>query len=194
MSKNWRKHLNKAEKKGLVVIEGTNDCLFENVYRLYGELLSRKRFEPGIKIEEYRKLQNILPNSFKMHIMVCEYEKRPIAGLVGSSIGDAGIELIAATGDDGLELGGGYLLRWKMLEYLKNSGCQYYNLNGINPERNPGGYQFKSGLCAKNGLDVKFLGTFEAYKSSLSYFAVGMGETLHKSYNKANRFLKKYLT
>jgi lipid II:glycine glycyltransferase (peptidoglycan interpeptide bridge formation enzyme) len=190
MSKNWRKHLNKAEKRGLAIIEGTDDCLFDNVHRLYGELLSRKRFEPGIKIEEYRKLQNILPNSFKMHIMVCEHEKRPIAGLVGSSIGDAGIELIAATGDDGLELGGSYLLRWKMLEYLKNSGCQYYNLNGINPERNPGGYQFKSGLCAKNGLDVKFLGTFEAYKGSLSHFAVGMGEMLRKSYNKINRFLR----
>jgi lipid II:glycine glycyltransferase (peptidoglycan interpeptide bridge formation enzyme) len=190
MSKNWRKHLNKAERRGMMVVEGANDCLFENVYKLYGELLSRKRFEPGIKIEEYRKLQNILPDSFKMHIMVCEYEKRPIAGLVGSSIGDVGIELIAATGDDGLEFGGSYLLRWKMLEYLKNSGCQFYNLNGVNPERNPGGYQFKSGLCAKNGLDVKFLGTFEAYKSPLDYLAVGMGETLRKSYHKANRFIK----
>lgn len=192
MSKNWRKHLNKAEKKGLMVIEGTNDSLFDSVYRLYGELLLRKRFEPSINIDEYRKLQEILPDYFKMHIIVCESEGRPIAGLVGSSIGDTGIELIAATGDAGLEFGGSYLLRWKMIEYLKSSGCHYYNLNGISPERNPGGYQFKSGLCGKNGLDVHFLGTFEACKSSLSYLAVGMGETLRKSYQKINRFLKNH--
>jgi lipid II:glycine glycyltransferase (peptidoglycan interpeptide bridge formation enzyme) len=189
MSKNWRKHLNKAERRGLAVVEGTDERLFECVYRLYRELLSRKRFEPGINIDEYRRAQEILPDSFKMRIMVCEYEKRPIAGLVGSSIGDNGIELIAATGDDGLELGGSYLLRWKMLEYLKNSGCQFYNLNGINPERNPGGYQFKSGLCAKNGSDVKFLGIFEAYKSPLSYLAARVGETLRNSYNKIPRCL-----
>jgi len=192
MSKNWRKHLNKAEKKGLMVIEGDNNNLFDNVYWLYGELLLRKSFEPGINIDEYRNMQRILPDYFKMHIMVCESEGQPIAGLVGSSIGDTGIELIAATGDAGLEFGGSYLLRWKMLEYLKNSGCHYYNLNGINPERNPGGYQFKSGLCGKNGLDVKFLGTFEACKSSLSYLAVGMGEKLSKIYKKVNGFLKNY--
>lgn len=189
MSKNWRKHLNKAEKSGLDVIEGTDDCLFEKAYNLYEQLLLRKKFEPGIKIEEYRNLQNFLPEPFKMHIMVCEFERRPIACLVGSSIGEAGIELIAATGDDGLELGGSYLLRWKMLAYFKNLGCLYYNLNGINPDRNPGGYQFKSGLCAKNGLDVRFLGTFEACNNSLSYWAVGAGERLRKSYNKVKRLV-----
>ena len=114
----------------------------------------------------------------------CQSNGKPIAGLVGSAIGDVGIELIAATGNDGLELGGSYLLRWKMVEYLKRCGCHFYDLNGINPERNPGGYQFKSGLCEKNGLDLHYLGTFEAFKNPLSRLAVSLGENLRTGYRK----------
>ena len=191
MSKNWRKHLNKAEKRGLVIVEGRDHGLFESVVRLYREMLLRKGFEPPINIDEYSILQESLPDYLKMQIMVCQSEGQPVAGLVGSAIGDVGIELIAATGNDSLELGASYLLRWKMVEYLKQCGCHFYNLNGINPERNPGGYQFKSGLSGKNGLDVKFLGIFKACKSPLSHLAVRLGETAREGYRKVNEILKK---
>jgi lipid II:glycine glycyltransferase (peptidoglycan interpeptide bridge formation enzyme) len=185
MSKNWRKHLNKAEKLGLVVTEGTDQDLFQTVEGLYRETLQRKGFVPGINIDEYHSLQECLPDYLKMHIMICRYDGRPIAGLVGSSIGDVGIELVAATGNNGLEVGGSYLLRWRMVEYLKRCGCHFYNLNGINPERNPGGYQFKSGLCGKNGLDDEFIGIFDTCKNPFSYWAVRLGDTARLGYRKA---------
>ena len=103
----------------------------------------------------------------KMQILVCMSGDKPIAGLVGSAIGSAGIELIAATGDNGMKLGGSYLLRWKMLEYFKNIGCRFYNLNGINPAKNPGGYQFKSGFAGKDGLDLYYIGNFQTQESNL---------------------------
>lgn len=184
MSKNWRKNLNKAEKQGLMVVEGTEPALLECVDRLFRETVLRKGFVPGINIDDYHKLQESLPDHIKMQIMICRSEEKPIAGLVGSAMGDVGIELIAATSDDGLSLGGSYLLRWKMLNYLKQCGCRYYNLNGINPTRNPGGYQFKSGLCGKNGLDTEFLGTFEAGQNALSRLAVNLGEMMLKGYRK----------
>ena len=191
-SKNWRKNLHKAEKNELLIVEGTGEDLFESVDRLYRETLLRKEFVPGINIDEYRILQKRLPGYFKMHIMVCHSEGQPIAGLVGSVIGDVGIELIAATGNYGLKLGGSYLLRWKMVEYLKQCGCNFYNLNGINPQRNPGGYQFKSGLSGKKGLDVEFLGIFEACKSPLSHLTVRSGETAREVYRKVKEVLKKF--
>lgn len=189
MSKNWRKNLNKAEKKGLIIVEGTEQNSFEIVTRLYREMLLRKGFEPGINIDEYPLMQESLPDKLKMKIMICQSAGQPIAGLVGSSIGDVGIELIAATGNDSLEVGASFLLRWKMTEYLKTSGCQFYNLNGINPERNPGGYQFKSGLAGKSGKDVKFLGMFQAEDRLLNSYVVKGGEFFMANYEK---IMKKF--
>jgi lipid II:glycine glycyltransferase (peptidoglycan interpeptide bridge formation enzyme) len=180
MSKTWRKHLNRAENKGLTVIEGADRSLFDIVDRLYRETVLRKGFLPGISVGDYRMLVETLPKSFKMKIMVCQSEGQAIAALVGSAIGDVGIELIAATGSNGLDLGGSYLLRWRMIEYFKRCGCCFYDLNGINPEKNPGGYQFKSGLCGKNGLDLHYLGAFEACKNPLSLFAVRLGEKIRR--------------
>jgi lipid II:glycine glycyltransferase (peptidoglycan interpeptide bridge formation enzyme) len=126
-----------------------------------------------------------------MQIMVCESQGKPVAGLIGSSIGEVGIELVAATGNEGLELGGSYLLRFEMIQYLKNCGCKFYNLNGINPERNPGGYQFKSGLCGKKGLDVEYLGVFETCKSPLSQLIVRLGDTARVGFRKVDDVAKR---
>jgi lipid II:glycine glycyltransferase (peptidoglycan interpeptide bridge formation enzyme) len=184
LSKNWRKHLNKAEKKGLEVIEGTDQNLFESVVRLYREMLLRKAFEPGINIDDYPKLQERLPDHLKMKIMICQANGKPLSALVGSAIGEVGIELIAASGNESLDLGASYLLRWKMVEYLKQAGCCFYNLNGINPRRNPGGYQFKSGLAGKLGKDIEFLGIFQSVDNHITSYAVKGGEWLITRYNK----------
>jgi lipid II:glycine glycyltransferase (peptidoglycan interpeptide bridge formation enzyme) len=185
MSKGWRRNLNKAEGQSLEIVQGTDRHLFESVYRLYQEMLSRKQFVPGIDIDEYRELQERLPDDLKMQIMVCCFEGKAVAGLIGSAIGEVGIYLIGATGDRALELGGSYLLHIKMIDYLRGRGCRYYNLNGINPERNPGGYQFKSGLCGKKGLDIRFPGVFEACHSPASRLSVRVGEMAREGRMKA---------
>lgn len=190
MSKSWRKNLHKAEKRELTVVTGTGMDLFDMVDRLFRETVSRKGFEPGINIDDYRRLQSALPDKIKMQIMVCLFEGKPVAGLIGSALGEAGIELVAATGNDGTELGGSYLLRWKMLEYLKSVGCRYYNLNGINPERNPGGYQFKSGFSGKTGQDFSFIGTFESRGNKFSMFVMQYGNAFFTRYKKSKTFIR----
>ena len=194
MSKSWRKHLNKAENRELTVIEGSGMDLFDIVDQLFRETVLRKGFEPGINIDEYRALQENLPENAKMRIMVCKSEGQPIAGLIGSAIGDIGIELVAATGNDGMELGGSYLLRWKMLEYLRGCGCHFYNLNGISPERNPGGYQFKTGFSGNNCQDVYFIGNFEACENQVSALSVKYGNTLFSNYRKGKVVVNSLLT
>jgi hypothetical protein len=191
ISRSWKKNLIRAEKRGLEILEGTDQGLFEIVNRLYWETVSRKKFVPGIDIDEYRNLQCALPSRLKMRIMVCQSEGKPIAGLIGSAMGDIGIELIAATGAEGLELGGSYILRWKMVEYLKKCGCQFYNLNGINPEKNPGGYQFKLGLCGKNGKELMFLGQFDACRNPLSQILFKRIYSLRDSYRDMRRNMAK---
>jgi lipid II:glycine glycyltransferase (peptidoglycan interpeptide bridge formation enzyme) len=187
----WRQNLNKAEKRGLTILEGTDIHLFDTVNRLFKETLLRKSFEPGINMEEYRTMQEELPENMKMKIMVCMYDGRPVAGLINSAIGETGIDLIAATGNDGLKLGGNHLLRWNMLEYLKDRGCHFYDLGGIDPKNNPGGYQFKSGFSGKNGYDVYF-GKFEACENKFSMLAITLGDLFLVKYKKAKSVLHKW--
>jgi hypothetical protein len=182
LTKEWRKNLKKAESNNLRIIQGTGDELYQPVSILYRELLSRKNFASRINVDQFRDIQKDLPDPLKMRIMLCEFEGEPIAALVSSNLGDTGIELVAATADKALKLNASYLLRWQTLQWLKDSGCQSYDLCGIDPEMNPGGYQFKMGLAGKAGKDVRHLGEFEACQSYLSSFLVRLGDQLREHF------------
>ena len=180
LSGNWRKHLSKAEKTTLKLVEGTEDELYDAINSLYEETLARKQFIPGIDIGKLRVIQNRLPDALKMRIMICEHDNRPVAALVGSALGDTGIEFVAATGRYGLELGGSYLLRWHMIQWLKEKGCQWYDLGGIDPSGNPGVYQFKHGMAGKNGKEITHLGQFYLADNPISHMlSICIDRTYH---------------
>jgi lipid II:glycine glycyltransferase (peptidoglycan interpeptide bridge formation enzyme) len=56
-------------------------------------------------------------------------------------------------------------LIWEQIQWLKDHGIRFFDLGGIDPEANPGGYRFKSGL---SGRDVRHIGEFEACAGGLS--------------------------
>jgi lipid II:glycine glycyltransferase (peptidoglycan interpeptide bridge formation enzyme) len=60
-----------------------------------------------------------------------------------------------------------------MIKWLKQKGCQRYDLGGINLDENPGVYHFKSGITEQVVFDM---GSFEAYYSGLSKRIVSFGE------------------
>jgi len=93
-------------------------------------------------------------------------------------MGDTGLYLFGATNDVGMNSNGSYLIQWKYLEWLKQNNLAFYDLNGINPETNPGTYKFKEGLCGKNGKDVFFLGQWETCIKPFSRLVVHCGEKL----------------
>jgi hypothetical protein len=80
-------------------------------------------------------------------------------------MGDSAIYLLGATSDSGLKAKGSYLLQWSVIRWLKENGVKWYDLGGIDPERNPGVYSFKRGL---SGSDVCQLPPFVACSSRLS--------------------------
>ena len=65
-----------------------------------------------------------------------------------------------------------------MLEWIKEQKCTDYDLNGINKDKNPGGYQFKKQFGGKYGREVQLPGHFECYPNRLVRFAVSTGEKL----------------
>lgn len=163
LDQKWRNCLNKAERNQLEVIEGTDDSLFEDFIGLYHALLDRKKFREPNDINEFRIIQRELPPQYKMRIFMCRSDGISSAGVICATIGETGVYLFGATNDHGMVNKGSYLLQWKAIQWMKNNGCQYYNLNGINPMKNPGSYHFKVGLSGKSGKDVLYLGRFDCY-------------------------------
>lgn len=164
----WRNGLNRAEKNKLEIIEGTEDHLFEKFIIIYRELLQRKQFREPTDINEFRLIQRELPFRLKMGIFLCNSNSIYSAGAIFSFIGDTGVYLFGATNDLGMKDKGAYLLQWTAIQWMKNNGCRYYNLNGINPIVNPGGYHFKAGVAGKTGKDVHYLGTFDCYSGLIT--------------------------
>lgn len=191
LDQKWRNQLNRAEKNGLEVVDGTSDDLFSNFLSLYNELLERKQFETHVDVEEFRRIQKYLEEQSKMHIFLCFSEGRPVATLVGSAMGDRGIYLLGATNDEGMKTKGSYLLQWRMIQWLKEFGCAWYDLGGIDPDGNPGVYHFKAGL---SGRDIQHVGQFDYSRSWLSSTLVSAGQSLKKHRRGAGNWAKDSAT
>ena len=109
-----------------------------------------------------------------MKVFLCEQDGIPIAGLVGSALGDTGIYLFGATNEHGMNAKGAYLLQWRMIQWLKQNGVTHYDLGGINPEANPGVYHFKQGLSGNDVYYVNPLVSCNSIASKIFARAVGL--------------------
>ena len=170
----WRNQLNVAERNGLAVTEGPE--LYPQFLALYREMMARKQFDTTVDPDQFGRIQERLPGPQKMIVLIAARESVPVAGLVATAIGHTGIYLLGATSNEGMKSKGSYLLQWRMLNRLKELGCQAYDLGGINPEGNPGVYHFKQGM---GGEECRQLGRFGRGASRLSSATVRAGEFLH---------------
>ena len=165
LDKKWRNQLTSSEKKGLNVVAGTGSDEFRVFCQIYKQMRKRKTFETTVDIEEFGRMQENLPEWQRMRILLCQTGDGPVAGLVASAMGDSAVYLLGATSDEGLNSKGAYLLQWTLIKWLKENGFRWYDLGGINPERNPGVFHFKKGL---SGADVCRLGPRVACRSVVS--------------------------
>jgi len=161
LQRQWRQNLNKAVKNELRIIEGEGFDSYRIFMDLYRSMLERKDFTPGIDVNEFGEIHSSLPEGNKMIVKIAQLNDEPIAGIVASLIGSTGICLLAATNEKGLQYRAAYVLQWTMIEWMKSAGAAVYDLGGIDPEKNPGGFQYKKGLSGKLGWDVSFPGTYE---------------------------------
>lgn len=152
LDQKWRNQLNRAEKNGLRIVEGDSEAEFRVMIKLFNEMWARKQFNQTSDINEFERMQCSLPEGRRMRVFLCEHEGVPVSGLLATAMGNCGIYLFGGTSDQGLQLKGSYLLQWRMIQWLKENGIRYYNLNGINPETNPGVYHFKKGLSGEDSL------------------------------------------
>jgi lipid II:glycine glycyltransferase (peptidoglycan interpeptide bridge formation enzyme) len=128
-----------------------------------------------VDIEEFARIQLALPDHLKMQIFLCRRDNQVLNALVVTHIGDMPIYLLGATSDEGMKSKGAYLLQWRAMQWLKERGAAWYDLGGINPETNPGVYEFKKGF---SGQEAHYFGCFECSGSGVSSALVRAGEYL----------------
>lgn len=172
----WRRNLKTAEKSELEIIETRDARSFEQFVPMYKQMVGRKKFLEPNKIEDFVRMQQRLPERFKMKIMLCQSQGETCAGLISTAIGQTAIYLFGATSEAGLKRRGSYLLHWRLIEELKRGGLKNYDLHGIDSVKNPGTYRFKSDLCGENGREETFVGRFQSRGSLLSNWCVALGE------------------
>jgi hypothetical protein len=184
LDQKWRNCLNRAEKNGLELISGEEEFLFDEIAKIYWEMVRRKALVDLSDINHLKMVQKDLPQALKLKVVLARLHGEICAGAIFSPIGKTGVYLSGATGDAGMKMNGSYIVQWAIVKWLKQNGFSHYDLNGINPDKNPGTYHFKRGLAGKRGRDVEFLGKFQVADSLLSDWVVNGGEWLLSGYRR----------
>jgi lipid II:glycine glycyltransferase (peptidoglycan interpeptide bridge formation enzyme) len=178
LDKKWRNALTRSEKNGLKVVAGNGTDEYQTFCRIYDQMRKRKGFESTVDVEEFGRIQQELPENHRMRISICVREGVAVAGVVSSAMGDSASYLLGATSDDGLDSKGAYLLQWTLIQWLKENHFKWYDLGGIDPERNPGVYHFKSGL---SGIDVSHMRPLVACNSLVTSAIVTSSEAAYRA-------------
>ena len=161
LDRNFRRNLKKSEKAGIEIREGRDARFCEILRKLYLTSVKRKGFK-GLNPDEFIKPQLMLSSEEKMNFIVAYYENEPVSVHLASHLGDTGVALLVASNKKGLDCGSSYLIWWKACITAKDAGMKRFDLGGIDPENNPGGYQFKSQISRQ---ECRFIGAFEACSS-----------------------------
>lgn len=166
LDKKWRNQLTRSEKNNLIIVQGQGPEEFESFCGMYWQMRKRKNFDTRVDVEEFTRMQKILPESQRMQTFICYEKGVPVAGMVVSAMGNSAIYLLGATSDSGLNAKGAYLLQWTLICYLKEQGIRWYDLGGIDPEGNPGVYHFKKGISGEDVCQIRPLSASESAVSS----------------------------
>jgi Acetyltransferase (GNAT) domain len=179
LDKKWRNQLSAGERNDLHVVEGVGGDDYRRFCALYSDMWKRKKFHTSVSVKEFEQIQERLPETQKLRVLICEQAGKPVAGLVCSVVGESAIYLLGATNEAGMKVKASYVLQWAMVRLLKEKQARFYDLGGIDPAANPGVYHFKRGFT---GVDVSNIGSFSACDNSFSAALVMTGRILRDGF------------
>lgn len=159
--KEGRRLIRRAGEKGIDITNYTSDESFEILERMYHKAKQRKGFA-GIHSGQMRRVQLALTDDEKMWIIIARINGNPVSAQAVSHFGDTAIPVVFANEPEGLKSGAAYLVWWRSYRMSRDLGMKYYDLGGIDPEKNPKGYLFKKRMGGEESLHI---GAFEAYNS-----------------------------
>lgn len=175
-----RRVLRKVEKMGIEIREGTSDEFFSVIESLYAFAKTRKAFK-GLDSTEFAKTQQLLAQNEKAIVLIAYYDGQPVTAHATTHFGTTAVPILTASNETGLRCGASYLLWWKAYLMAKNLGMKYYDLGGIDPDKNPGGYLFKKRM---GGEGIFHLGAFEVYTNPVIISLLHITEKYYRYFRK----------
>lgn len=155
-SRNWKRNLRIAQKQNLI-FERWEHPSAKVIRQLYGEMESYKGLPELNRKDEIQFLLKNLKGNYQFYI--CRDERGNILSIRGCILcGTHALDYFAATTFHARKTNCSYLTFWRLLQDCYEKGIRYYDLNGIDPFKNPGVYRFKTGTGAEY---LEYLGEWD---------------------------------
>ncbi len=183
-SKNWRKNLRRGEQRGVTLRIGQDPSMFGPVRDLYQELLDRKGFDVELDADFYAQANERMATDERFTVILAECEGEVCGMNVVSALGDTLVGIIGATTYEGAKRYAAYLLEWGAMELAHSRGMARYDMGGIDPEDNPGGFDFKRGT---RGDDLTGAGPMERKPSGLRAAVADHAERAYRAMRRASK-------
>ncbi|HWW49050.1 MAG TPA: GNAT family N-acetyltransferase [Xanthobacteraceae bacterium] len=150
LDKRWRYNLKLGDANDLNITISDDEADFRTFQKIYAEMVERKRLNyPGVDLPQAIPDLVRLPSQMKMRVALAHHDGEAVAGAVFSIVGDLAYYVFGATNDKATELQAGYILQWRLVEWLRdNGGITWCDLGGTGDR---GIQQFKKGLAGKRG-------------------------------------------
>lgn len=152
----WRNMLNAAEKNDLVVEFGNSKRLLNWMLDQYSELIAERGFK-GISFSLLRSLCGEFGDHTHLIIFRCVKNDVPVSCICVLKHGTTSTYLIGWNGNQGRSLKAHQFLMWNAIVELKQLGCHWFDLGGIDVDNTPGISGFKLGL---NGMRYELIGDY----------------------------------
>jgi len=130
MKEKWRYNIGLAGRKGVVVRESLQLEDIDTFYRLYQETSRRDGFFIHPK-EHYATILRRYGERDAAVLLLAEYEKMPIAGLIAVRCGSVATYMFGASSNAERNRMPNHLLQWTAIRWAKAHGCALYDFRAI---------------------------------------------------------------
>lgn len=177
----WRYNAGLAARKGVTVRVATSADDVRRWYELMQVTSERDLFAVHT-LEYYQIAWNLFQEANQARLLLAEHEGKLLAGIFVTLLGQEGIYLYGASGNEGRQLMPNHLLQWEAMRWAKAQGATLYDLWGIAESEDPndpmaGVYRFKRGW---GGKMIRYIGSYDYIYSPLVYRGITLGRDLRK--------------
>lgn len=173
----WRRGLREAERNEIQLRIANKVDDIEKFCEMYEKMRIHKSFDVNLDAKFFSNLLEQSSEEDEYELLLAEADSQLIAGILTCTLGETCVYLIGASNDKGRQLRASFLLHWKSIMAANKRGMRWYDVGGIDPVADSGGYTFKSGM---GGVDVEAAGPFDASPSGLSGKVMPIVETCYR--------------
>src|SRR5579885_2540819 len=184
----WRYNAGLAARKGVTVRPAAALADLQRWYDLMQVTSERDRFAVHT-FAYYQRAWELMKAADQAELFLAEHNGTLLAGIFVTLVGNEGIYLYGASGNEGRNLMPNHLLQWEAMRWCKARGATLYDLWGIADSPDPhdpmaGVSRFKRGW---GGKEIRYIGSFDYVYAPLTYRAMTLGLSLLKRFDAARQ-------